>query len=399
MLANDSMELVDGSKVGIIGGGPAGSLTGYFIQRMAQRIDLQLDVDIYEPADFSRAGPPGCNMCGGIVSESLVQMLAIEGINLPPDLVQCGIDSYMLHTDLDSVLIHTPLEEMRIAALFRGGGPKGSTAGDVQSFDAFLLNLACEQGARHLKYRVVKIAWQNNRPIVVDSEGGSRDYDLIVGAVGVNSQGLNFFERFGLLYRQPCTTRTAVMELKVGRQKVKELLGSSMHVFMLDIERFEFAALIPKGDYITVCVLGENVDGELLKSFISRPQVRSFLPQDFEIQQAACRCMPKINLGGAKNFFEDRVVIVGDFGVTRLYKDGIGAAYRTAKACAVTAIFHGVSKQDFTSHYWPTPRRIEFDNRIGKLMFSASALLRKSKVLGWSKWRGRNRIGRVTGVK
>jgi hypothetical protein len=70
-------------------------------------------------------------------------------------------------------------------------------------------------------------------------------------------------------------------------------------------------------------------------------------------------------------------VLVGDCGVSRLYKDGIGAAYRTAKACAVTAVFQGVSKRDFQEHYWPTCRRLEVDNALGKLMFSGATLFRK----------------------
>jgi len=78
------MELKDGSRIGVIGGGPAGFLVSYFLLEMAERIGLKLELDIYEPRDYSRSGPAGCNMCGGIISESLVQLLATEGINLPP---------------------------------------------------------------------------------------------------------------------------------------------------------------------------------------------------------------------------------------------------------------------------------------------------------------------------
>lgn len=73
--------LDNGSKVGIIGGGPSGSFFAYFLLRFARLMDMDLSVDIYEPRDFAKPGPAGCNMCGGIVSESLVQALAVEGIN------------------------------------------------------------------------------------------------------------------------------------------------------------------------------------------------------------------------------------------------------------------------------------------------------------------------------
>src|SRR3990170_8039650 len=114
-----ALVLGDGARVGVIGGGPAGSLCAYFLLTFAHRIDLNLHVDLYEPRDFTKPGPAGCNMCGGIVSESLVQALALEGINLPPTVVQRGIDSYVLHTEEDDVRIGTPLDEKRIAAVHR----------------------------------------------------------------------------------------------------------------------------------------------------------------------------------------------------------------------------------------------------------------------------------------
>jgi hypothetical protein len=75
-------------------------------------------------------------------------------------------------------------------------------------------------------------------------------------------------------------------------------------------------------------------------------------------------------LRGAARPFADRIVMIGDTGTTRLYKDGIGAAYRTAKAAARAAVLHGVSEEAFRKHYWPTCRRIDFDNRIGQLIFT-----------------------------
>src|SRR3989304_2251224 len=138
-----------GSRIGVIGGGPAGSLFAYFALTFAQRMDLDLRVDIYEPRDFAKPGPAGCNMCGGIISESLVQLLALEGIDLPPTVVQRGIDSYVLHTDQESVKIDTPLREKRIAAVHRGGGPRDIQAVKWGGLDGHLLTLAQQQGEGH----------------------------------------------------------------------------------------------------------------------------------------------------------------------------------------------------------------------------------------------------------
>ena len=113
-----------GSRVAVIGGGPAGSFFAFYILDMAERMGMDLQVDVYEPRDFSRKAPQGCNMCGGIISETLVQNLAADGINLPPSVVQRAIDSYMLHTDVGKVRIDTPLQEKRIGAVTRGSGPR-----------------------------------------------------------------------------------------------------------------------------------------------------------------------------------------------------------------------------------------------------------------------------------
>ena len=65
-----SLKLADGDRVAVVGGGPAGSFFAYFLLDMAVRIGLQVQVDIYEPRNFLKPGPIGCNMCAGIVSET-----------------------------------------------------------------------------------------------------------------------------------------------------------------------------------------------------------------------------------------------------------------------------------------------------------------------------------------
>ena len=118
---SNSLVLDSGARVAVIGGGPAGSFFSYYLLDMAERMSIELEVDVYEPRDFSRPAPHGCNMCGGIISETLVQNLAADGINLPPSVVQRGIDSYMLHTDVGRVRINTPLQEKRIGPRNRIG--------------------------------------------------------------------------------------------------------------------------------------------------------------------------------------------------------------------------------------------------------------------------------------
>jgi hypothetical protein len=126
--------------------------------------------------------------------------------------------------------------------------------------------------------------------------------------------------------------------------------------------------LIPKGDYVTLVLLGE-IDAALVETFLAAPAVSRCLPLNWREAKEFCHCSPKINIRSAIQPFADRLVFIGDAGVTRLYKDGIGAAYRTSKAAALTAVFDGVSSEDFRRRYWPVCRNISTDNALGKLIF------------------------------
>jgi hypothetical protein len=160
-----------------------------------------------------------------------------------------------------------------------------------------------------------------------------------------------------------------------------------MHVFLLNIPRLEFAALIPKGDYVTMCLLGRDIDKELVQSFMNSREVQQCLPPGWQVPADFCHCSPKLNIRGAANPFADRLVFIGDCGVTRLFKDGIGAAYRTAKAAAITAVFEGVGAEDFRQHFWPACQYLATDNRIGRLVFAVTRQIQERRFLRRGVWR------------
>ncbi|MBF0610593.1 MAG: hypothetical protein G8345_05275 [Magnetococcales bacterium] len=372
------MQLTHYSRVAIVGGGPSGSLTAFFLLEMAKDLGIHLNVEIYEPAQFSAPGPKGCNHCGGVISETLMQMLAMEGINLPPGVVQRGVDSYRLHTDYGAVSITTPLDEMRIASLYRGAGPlncKACTAQDpgqrvsYQSFDGFLLERAVAKGAVVHPNRVTRVSREGTLPKVHAKGMGERAFDLVVGAVGVNNNGLAIFDPSALSFRHPTTTKAFVTEIHLGREGVLRHFGSTMHVFLVRLPRVDFAAVIPKGEYVTVVMLGRDLDKDLAMQFLTHPLVKNCFPAEVDLTPHACMCRPEVCLGAADPPFSDRVVLVGDAAVSRLYKDGNGAAYRTAKALATTALIYGISRQDFARHYRPVCRKLDWDNTIGKAVF------------------------------
>ena len=136
----EDLRLHNGSRIAIIGGGPAGTLIAHFAQRLAQREGLSITIAILDGKSFLQQGPPGCNMCAGVISETLIARLAKEAIPLPEDPVQRRIDGYHLHTrHFDLPLAHPQGKKGAIGTVFRGSGPRAWPSASEVSFDDYLL--------------------------------------------------------------------------------------------------------------------------------------------------------------------------------------------------------------------------------------------------------------------
>ncbi|MEE8335169.1 MAG: cyclic nucleotide-binding domain-containing protein [Candidatus Neomarinimicrobiota bacterium] len=379
---SESIKLKDNSKIAVIGAGPAGTFFSYFCLELARRDGLKIELDIYESKDFSVCGPKGCNHCGGIVSESLVQILSTEGINIPSKVIRRGINSYVMHMDVGSIKIETPLQEKRIAAMYRGAGPRGSQQVDWGSFDGFLQDLSISKGANQINERVTEIDFGAELPVIKTRNGEARQYDLVVGATGLQGKSINLYEQINFGFKAPEATKTFICEFLLGKKKVEEYFGQSMHVFLLNLPRLQFGALIPKGEYVTLVLLGENIDNDLVKAFMNHQNVIERFPEGWDlIKGYPCQCFPQINIKGAVHPYADRLVLVGDCAVSKLYKNGIGAAYMTGKAAAKTVVLHGIGQNDFEQYYYPTCKSLNLDNGIGKFIFGVTHFIQKRNFL------------------
>ena len=77
------LSLRDGSRIAIIGGGPAGAFFAHFALKYAEEMGINTTVTIFDGKDFLKKGPKGCNLCAGVIAESLNTKLKNEGIFLP----------------------------------------------------------------------------------------------------------------------------------------------------------------------------------------------------------------------------------------------------------------------------------------------------------------------------
>lgn len=377
----NKLTLQDGSRIGVIGGGPAGSFFTFFALELAQKKGIKIEIDIYEIKDFTKTGPGGCNHCGGIVSESLVQMLKVDGIVLPPEVIRRGIDSYTLHLEQGFTVIETLLKEQRIVSMFRGSGPLGATITSQRSFDGYLLELCEKKGAQIIQEKVLDI---ENGPekMTILSNKTKREYDLIVGAAGLNPKTFKLFRKIMPSFIPPKTVKTYISEYFLATETITRHFGNSMHVFLLNLPGIKFGALIPKGNYVTLVLLGSKIKEVAVQKFLSSEHVKSCFPEGTELKPInPCQCFPLINIKNARNPYADRLVLIGDSASSKLYKNGIGAAYLTAKAAAQTALFEGISHKDFKIHYQPECSKIDKDNAVGKLIFFATTIIQKSSFL------------------
>ncbi len=351
------MQLINGSRIVIVGGGPAGSFTALHLLNLSAEAHLDLEVTLIEARDFNRPGIGSCNKCAGILSSNLVQSMGRLGLTLPAEVIQAVIDTYILHFDDIQLPLHALDTSRPIVSVYRGRGPRLASQPLPPSFDGWLLHQAEERGACIKRMRVQKIR-RGSRPTVVTAQGDF-EADLVIMASGVNTRA-TLEAAWG--YRPPRTEIMAQNEIPLPAG----MLEKSVHIFFENPAGLVFGALIPKGRYANLSLLGHGLPQDAINQFLDAHGLKALIPMGMPL---LCGCSPNVTVSLARGYFADRMVVVGDAAVTKLYKDGIGAAFITAEAAARTAIQSGISRQDFSAGYQSVCLRIAADNTYGWLLF------------------------------
>jgi flavin-dependent dehydrogenase len=376
----NNLELADGSRVGIIGGGPAGSFFAFFLQKFAQQKKLKLGITIFDAKDFLLKGPRGCNLCAGVISETLSRRLHREGIRLPEERIIHRVDGYCLHQN-DRQLFLTGEGERKdsIATVFRGNGPRYSSFPETVSFDDFLLTLAQDSGAVVLRHPVrdLELASDGHAPVRVLYGAGDdirvNEFDLVVGAFGVNSSLSARIKDLGFGYKPPATLKTFQAELKLNRKRIEHEYGNYIHVHMPRDKNMRYVTLIPKGDFLSVAFVGRrDLEAESIPGFSAF--LGSLNPELADTPH--CTCFPRIVVSAARKPYADRLVLIGDASCSRYYKNGIESALVTAELAARTAVLQGIDSGSFANHYHGQARKtIIRDNRYGRILFFLNDVL------------------------
>ncbi len=398
-------------RVGVVGGGPAGSFCAIGLCRLAQRSRLDLEVTVFDYKSFEKLGPAGCNMCAGVIPDSLVRNLRALDIDLPEHVIQRRLEGYLLHTRGGSVDIPTP-PGTTIYATFRGPGPLGMYPAAREGFDWWLLSEAQRAGANHVSKLItdVRLPESQDGPFaVVSRDGFSYEADLLVGAFGVNSNLVSVFEQLGqqspagdpssgLSYRAPRTIRARQAEISLDPDFIQTQLRNRVPIFATGRPGLRFAAVTPKRQHVTVTLIGDSPDRAMLQEFLQSRELRTHFPAGWEMPDHYCSCAPRMPVSPAHNPVSDRLLMIGDTNISRYLKNGIESSFHTAM-WAAEAICAGMGcevgggpaaatpwppfgRETLQARYVSVCHRAYLrDNHYGRLLFRLHDFISRSSIM------------------
>jgi flavin-dependent dehydrogenase len=199
------------------------------------------------------------------------------------------------------------------------------------------------------------------------------DADLAVGAFGVNTYLMKKIQALDFGYNPPSTLITYQAELKLDREKILEYFGNTIHVYMPKSKAIRYATVIPKGDYITITLIGHrDATKDFLKEFLNLEEIRKKIP----LFKPHCFCYPRIVVSPSKKPFTDRLIMIGDASFSRHYKNGIESAFITAQLAAETAFCTGIDASAFIHSYYKKAKKLIIkDNTYGQFLFSINDII------------------------
>jgi flavin-dependent dehydrogenase len=350
------IKLQDGDRIAVIGSGPAGTFFSFLASRLARARGLKVSITIFDGKDFVQTGPPGCNMCAGVISETLSEKLHKIGLDMPADRVQVEIENYLFSTEYYNLSLFKRRHRFPIYTVYRGNGPRDRIGTSNVSFDDFLLERCKAEGIEVIREMVKELVLPDDpsKPVEVHygREGKTFEAALLVVACGLNTKFLDYLSGLGFGYKPPHMVHTVQAEIRMPEGFTEDRLKHSITSFALERGNIRFAAFTPKKRHLTLTIIGKK-DAQLrdVQTVLSRPRVKHDFLHEAEPVKEFCFCRPKIALSPAHGVFSDRLVVIGDAAFSRYYKSGIESAFDTANSAAQCVIEHGVSAADFRRYY------------------------------------------------
>ncbi|NCO42664.1 MAG: hypothetical protein GW911_12230 [Armatimonadetes bacterium] len=386
-------------RIGIIGAGPAGTVCALSLLRAERRLGPEHEVLLFDGKSFLQCGPMGCNMCAGVISESLLDRLAELGAKAPPTLIQRRLTGHYFQTRAGGIhLAGHP--ESPLCTVFRGVGPQDALPDIDHSFDQFLLQSAMAAGAVHHTANVAEVVLParpggafrlhthgvranthgvraNTHGVRERIAGGEvHEVDVVVGAFGVNSALARRFERLGFGYRRPATFHVCQADLPLDAGFLDRTYGGEIKILSLGLPKIRFGALTPKREHVTVTIIGQHLRRGDLERFLLHPQVRRHFPRNWRLPRSYCHCHPLLPVTAARNPVTDRLLVIGDAHVSRYLKGGIESAFFTGSLAARMILAGRLTREELVQGYvGPCRARYVRDNAYGRLLFRCNDVI------------------------
>ncbi len=405
----ERLRLQDGSRIVVLGGGPAGSFFAIHLLRQAKKLHRNISVTIIDKRMALESSRhihefKGCNFCAGIISPRLQKELVRSSILLPSEVICEKFIHIWIHGLWKNFPFKVPAGQA-IFSVFRGTLPSNREGG-AQGLDAFLLKKAVEQGADIITGEAQTIQYgPGNKPLVTIKpplgDVFTIESDFACICTGINaSPGKAFkddtlwssYQRINPRFKPPKLRPTLIFELKPGRRYLKKYMHKEFYIIVSRAKKLslEHIALIPKGEYLTVALVGKSIDrasfpedtGQIIRTFLSLARIQNILPHiSLENMPIACTCSPYMAVAPAKHALLDRVALAGDALGARLYRDGLFSAFIGARALAQTVMHKGVDKKSLLNGYGWVRRWLKTDNRYGKFVIGVLQAALKSPLL------------------
>lgn len=390
------MRLKNGSKILILGGGPAGALFAIHLLGQSKQANLDITVTIIEKKMVQQPGHfpcklKGCNYCAGIISPRLHDALEEIGLSLPRELICEEFSHIWIH----GLWKNFPLKlspGQHMYSLFRGSLPL-DRQDRAEGLDGFLLSQARIRGAAVIPGEVTDIRYTPlEKPYVtVKDDSGEKtaiESDFVAIATGIhpfqgstcdNNPVFRSFRRINPGFTPPRVRPALIFELKPSPGYLKKYMNKEIYFIVSESKklRLDHISLVPKGNYLTVALVGDRIDRaafpedtrRIIGEFLSLSHSRTILPHiNLRNTPVSCCCMPFMVTAPSKGAVCDRIAVVGDALGSRLYRDGIFSAYVSAEALAKTVIHKGVDRKSLSSGYDWVIQWLKTDTRYAKLV-------------------------------
>ena len=339
----------------------------------------------------------GCNYCAGGLSPALTRSLENIGISIPDEIISGRIETLTVNGHWKNIELRVP-QGSRMFSVFRGSRPRGRDNQYI-NFDSFLLDRAVQAGAEIINAAVFDIRYDGDgRPDVFfrSFQGGvttkgSIKADFLVIAAGVNQVPGGDPRQIPLLapirrliprFRPPRTRKALICEVELDRDTEAFLEGNIYFIQYASKElKIEMSSLLPKKKHATIVLLGKSIDGSepadipsIIKSYLELPQIKRIVPRGVD-NLPVCICSPNMTVGLARKPCGDRVAVIGDLAVSRLYKDGIFSSFLMAESLAAALFQRGSDGRSLRKGYLPVIRKIRADNSFGAAIFFLNRII------------------------